>query len=224
MRLLLVEDTDDLALALRQHFSAQSHAVDWARDGREAIEFIGLNSYDVVLLDLGVPEVSGTEFLKRLRNQRGATVPVLVITARSGIDDKIKHLDLGADDYLCKPFDLRELDSRLGAVLRRHHGMATATATFGNFVFDGTAKRVTIAGTKVDLGRREFRLLEYLISTRGRITSKEDLLDRLFSAEEEVSPNAVELYVSRLRRKLEGSDLTIRTVRGLGYVVEADIA
>jgi two-component system, OmpR family, response regulator TctD len=221
MRILLVEDTEDLGKALRQHFLDEGHAVDWAQTGPDAEAFLHAQNYDVILLDLGVPGLSGTEVLKALRRRRDAT-PVLVMTARSAIEDKLAHFDFGADDYLLKPFDFRELDARLNALMRRLNGLAASVVRFGNFTFDGGAKRVTVDGQAVDLGRREFRLLEYFVSTRGRIASKEQILDRLFSMDAEVGLNAIELYVSRLRRKLEGSQFTIRTIRGLGYVAEID--
>lgn len=219
MRILVIEDTEDLGRALRQHLGAAGHAVDWARSGTGAEDFLEAQDYDAVLLDIGLPGLSGTDVLRRLRARRDAT-PVLVMTARSSIEDKLAHFDLGADDYLLKPFDLRELDARLNALLRRLAGAAGSVVQFGNLTFDGGAKRVTVDGRPIELGRREYRLLEYFVSTRGRIASKEQIFDRLFSLEADVGLNAIELYVSRLRRKLEGSRMTIRTIRGLGYVAE----
>jgi two-component system response regulator TctD len=146
----------------------------------------------------------------------------LVLTARSDVDDKVGALDYGADDYLVKPFDFRELEARCRALLRRPHGMASSEVSFGDLVFDGAAKRVTVAGQPVELGSREFRLLELFLANLGRVLSKEALLDQLFGLEDAVAPNAVELYVSRLRRKLEGSAVKIRTLRGLGYVAELE--
>jgi two-component system, OmpR family, response regulator TctD len=219
MRVLVVEDAEDLGRAVQQHFVEAGHAVDWAATGSEAEDFLGAQDYDAVVLDLGLPGLDGTDVLRRLRARRDAT-PVLVMTARSSIEDKLAHFDLGADDYVLKPFDLRELDARLHALLRRLTGVAGAVVRLGNLTFDGGAKRVTVDNRVVELGRREYRLLEYFVATRGRIASKEQIFDRLFSLEADVGLNAVELYVSRLRRKLEGGRFTIRTIRGLGYVAE----
>lgn len=219
MRVLVVEDAEDLGRAVQQHFVEAGHAVDWASTGPEAEDFLGAQDYDAVVLDLGLPGLDGTDVLRRLRARRDAT-PVLVMTARSSIEDKLAHFDLGADDYVLKPFDLRELDARLHALLRRLTGVAGSVVRLGNLTFDGGAKRVTVDDRVVELGRREYRLLEYFVSTRGRIASKEQIFDRLFSLEADVGLNAVELYVSRLRRKLEGGRFTIRTIRGLGYVAE----
>ncbi|MDQ0468374.1 response regulator transcription factor [Labrys wisconsinensis] len=221
MRILLVEDTEDLGQALFQHFLTEGHAVDWARTGPDAEAFLRAQAYDAILLDLGIPDLSGTELLKDLRRRRDTT-PVLVMTARALMEDKLAHFELGADDYLLKPFDLRELDARLNALMRRLNGLAASSVRFGNFTFDGKARRAAIDGVPIELGRREFRLLEYFVSTRGRIASKEQIFDRLFGMEDEAGLNVVELYVSRLRRKLEGSRFTIRTIRGLGYVAEVE--
>ena len=145
-----------------------------------------------------------------------------MLTARSDVDEKVGALDYGADDYLVKPFDFRELEARCRALLRRPHGMAASEVEFGNLLFDTAAKRVTVTGRPVDLSSREFRLLELLLANLGRVLSKDALLDQLFGLEDAVAPNAIELYVSRLRRKLEGATVKIRTLRGLGYVAELE--
>lgn len=219
MRLLVVEDTEDLARAIRRYLADQGHAVDLAMNAAEARDYLAVTVYDAVLLDLGLPDDSGSRVLEDLRRHDPAP-PVLIISARSGLDDKLRHFALGADDYLTKPFDLRELDARLHALLRRHGGLGGAVQRMGNFTFDGTAKRAMVKEAPLDLGRREFALLAYFVASRNRIVSKEQILEQLFSHEEEVGLNAVELYVSRLRRKLEDSDFSIRTIRGLGYVAE----
>ena len=146
--------------------------------------------------------------------------PVLVLTARSEVEDKVSVLDLGADDYLVKPFDFRELEARCRALLRRPYGMATRTVRFGNLVFDAAAGRVTVAEQPVELTGREFRLLELLLANLGRVLGKDVLIDRLFGLEGAVGPNTIELYVSRLRRKLAGATVHVRTLRGTGYVAE----
>jgi two-component system response regulator TctD len=221
MRILIVEDTADLAEAIASRLRKLGHAVELAANGEEADELLRTETYHLVVLDLMLPGMHGKEVLHRLRRRRSAT-PVLVLTARSDVDDKVGALDYGADDYLVKPFDFRELEARCRALLRRPHGMAASEVTFGDLVFDGAARRVTVAGRAVELGAREFRLLELLLANLNRVLSKDALLDQLFGLEDAVAPNAVELYVSRLRRKLEGSAVRIRTLRGIGYVAELE--
>ena len=221
MRLLVVEDTEELAEAIMRRLRKVGYAVDVAPDGEEADALLRTEDYDLVVLDLTLPRMSGQTVLRRLR-RRCQRTPVLVLTARSDVDAKVSVLDVGADDYLVKPFDFRELEARCRALLRRPHGLAASTAEFGNLTLDIAAKRVSVAGRTVELGGREFRLLELLLSHRGRVLSKAALLDRLFGLDDAVAPNAVELYVSRLRRKLDGSAVHIRTLRGMGYVAELD--
>ena len=219
MRILIVEDTCDLADAIAGRLRKLGHAVDTVEDGEEADELLRREQYHLVVLDLMLPGIGGKEVLGRLRRRRTRT-PVLVLTARSGVDDKVGLLDQGADDYLVKPFDFRELEARCRALLRRPQGMAASAVEFGNLVFDNGAKRVSVDGATVELSAREFRLLELLLANLGRVLSKDALLDQLFGLDGAVAPNAVELYVSRLRRKLERSAVKIRTLRGLGYVTE----
>jgi two-component system response regulator TctD len=219
MRILIVEDAEDLAKALAKRLKKLGHAADITMDGSEADELLRTESYNLVVLDLMLPGLDGQAVLHRLR-QRRVRMPVLVLTARAGINDKVSVLDLGADDYLVKPFDFRELEARCRALLRRPQGMVSSIMQFGNLIFDGAARRVTVAGQSVELGSREFRLLELLLANLGRVLSKDAVINQLFGFEEAVAPNAVELYVSRLRRKLEGASVEIRTIRGLGYVAE----
>jgi two-component system response regulator TctD len=221
VRILIVEDTQDLADAIARRLRKSGYAVDVSTNGEEADELLRSESYHLVVLDLMLPGLGGKEVLQRLRRRR-SHIPVLVLTARSDVDDKVGALDYGADDYLVKPFDFRELEARCRALLRRPHGMATSAVEFGNLTFDSAAKRVTVADQPIDLGSREFRLLELLLANLDRVLSKDALLDQLFGLEDAVAPNAIELYVSRLRRKLEGSAVRIRTLRGLGYVAELD--
>jgi two-component system response regulator TctD len=166
-----------------------------------------------------LPGLDGKTVLQKLRQRRSMT-PVLVLTARSEVEDKVSVLDTGADDYLVKPFDFRELEARCRALLRRPHGMADSAIQFGNLVFDGAARRVTVADQPVELSRREFRLLELLLADLGQVLHKDVLIDRLFGPEEAVGSNSIELYVSRLRRKLDGATVHIRTLREIGYVAE----
>ena len=219
MRILIVEDTCDLADAIAGRLRKLGHAVDTVEDGEEADELLRREQYHLVVLDLMLPGIGGKEVLGRLRRRRTRT-PVLVLTARSGVDDKVGLLDQGADDYLVKPFDFRELEARCRALLRRPQGMAASAVEFGNLVFDNGAKRVSVDGATVELSAREFRLLELLLANLGRVLSKDALLDQLFGLDDAVAPNAIELYVSRLRRKLDRSAVKIRTLRGLGYVTE----
>lgn len=219
MRILVVEDTEDLAEAIARRLRKLGHAVDVAADGTEADELLRTETYNLVILDLMLPGLDGKTVLRKLRDRRSRT-PVLVLTARSDVDDKVGVLDYGADDYLVKPFDFRELEARCRALLRRPSGMESSTVTFGNLAFDSAARRVSVAGQPVELSSREFRLLELLLGNLGRVLSKDTLIDQLFGFDEAVAPNAIELYVSRLRRKLEHASVEIRTVRGLGYVAE----
>ncbi len=219
MRILVVEDTEDLADAIVHRLRKLGYAVDWAPTGDEAEELLRQEAYQLVLLDIMLPGVDGQTLLNRLRQRRDAT-PVLVMTARSQVNVRVDLLDLGADDFIVKPFDLRELEARCRALLRRSHGLASSRTQFGNLVFDSAAKKVLVDGRSVDLGGREFRLLELFLSNLNTVLSKEELMDRLFSLDQPTALNAIELYVSRLRRKLEGASVEIRTVRGLGYVAE----
>ena len=219
MRILVVEDTEDLADAIVHRLRKLGYAVDWVADGNEAEELLRQEQYQLVLLDIMLPGLDGQALLSQLRRRRNAT-PVLMMTARSQVDVKIDLLDLGADDFIVKPFDLRELEARCRALLRRSHGMASPKTQFGNVVFDTAAKKVLVDEQPVDLGGREFRLLELFLGNLGIVMSKEDLMDRLFSLDQPTALNAIELYVSRLRRKMQGASLEIRTVRGLGYVAE----
>jgi two-component system response regulator TctD len=221
MRILIVEDTEDMAEAIAARLRRQGYAVDLAIDGETADELLRQENYHLVVLDLMLPGICGEEVLGRLRQRRCHT-PVLVLTARSGVDDKVGTLDYGADDYLVKPFDFRELEARCRALLRRPQGMAASAVAFGNLTFDNGAKRVSVDGRPVDLSSREFRLLELLLANLDRVLSKDALLDQLFGLDDAVAPNAIELYVSRLRRKLDRSAVKIRTLRGLGYVAELD--
>lgn len=219
MRILLVEDAEDLGHAVERHLSRGGHAVDWVRDGTDGGHLLAATPYDAVLLDLNLPGASGTDLLVKVR-AGDRTLPVVILTARGDVEDKLRHFDLGADDYLVKPFDLRELDARLAALQRRRHGLGSGTLTLGNLAFDAGARRITVDARPVELSAREYRLLEYFIIGRGRVLSKEQIFDQLFSLDGDAGLNAVELSISRLRRKLEGSSFEIRTIRGLGYVGE----
>ncbi|MBA4306875.1 MAG: DNA-binding response regulator [Sphingopyxis sp.] len=218
MRLLVVEDDEDLGFAVSNCLRQDGYAVDWERDGEVAEEILRYQSYDVIVLDIGLPGIDGISILKSLRARADKT-PVLVLTARSAIDDRIDALDLGADDYLAKPFDVREFLARCRALLRRSKGGATDRIEMGGFLFDGIAKTVKVDDTQILLPNREFRLLEILLRSPGRVLDKDQIAEQLFDFDHETGPNAIEVYVARLRKKLAGG-ITIKTVRGLGYVVE----
>lgn len=218
MRLLVIEDDEHLGFAVSNCLRQDGYAVDWERDGAIAEEILRYQSYDVIVVDIGLPGLDGISILKALRS-RGDKTPVLVLTARSAIDDRIDALDLGADDYLAKPFDVREFLARCRALLRRSMGGATDRIEIGGFVFDGIAKTVRINDTQILLPNREFRLLEILLRGMGRVLDKDQIAEQLFDFDHETGPNAIEVYVARLRKKLAGT-LEIKTVRGLGYMVE----
>ncbi|HEV7368352.1 response regulator transcription factor [Arenibaculum sp.] len=217
MRILLVEDNEDLGEAVQNRLRAAGHSVEWVRDGALAVDFVLAEPCDALVLDLMLPGRDGISVISELR-RHGFEAPVLVVTARSEIEDKVSLLDLGADDYLVKPFDLRELEARLRALMRRPAGQTTSVTVVGDVAMDVAGHVVTVDGRAIELGRREFRLLEILLGRVGQVVAKERLMTQLFGFDEAVSPNALELHVSRLRRKLEGSALEIGTVRGVGYV------
>jgi two-component system response regulator TctD len=219
MHVLVVEDSEDLGEAVTTCLRRAGYAVDLVADGEAAEGLLSTEVYQLVILDLMLPGLDGQTILKRLRRKEDAT-PVLVVTARSQVDCKVNVLDIGADDYLVKPFDLRELEARCRVLLRRAHGQASSRTTIGNIVFDAAAKEILVGDRRIDLGSREFRLFEILLGNLGRVMSKDALIDRLFSLDQAVAPNVIELYVSRLRRKLEGASIGIRTVHGMGYVAE----
>ncbi|MFN3845156.1 MAG: response regulator transcription factor [Paracoccaceae bacterium] len=216
MRLLLVEDTADLALSVLRFLRAEGHAVDHACDIDTAQTALSVADYACVILDLGLPDGSGLEVLKRLRRS-GNRTPVIIATARDQISDRIAGLDAGADDYVVKPFDLRELSARIRAHARRGQGLPETRLQIDGLEVDRSAAKVWRDGTEVRLTSREWAVLEALLGARGRVLSKAVLEDTLYAFDAPVEGNAVEVYVSRLRQKL-GSGV-IETRRGLGYVV-----
>ncbi len=216
MRIFLVEDTRDVGEAIVERFARSGHRVDWETDGEAAARILESTQFDLVILDVILPGQDGFSILQRLR-AFGSETPVLVLTARSEVEDRIGALDLGADDYLVKPFDFRELEARARALLRRRHGDATNLIECGDISIDRSARSVRVGHREVHLKRRELTLLEILASRPGRVFGKDELLDQLFGFDEAPSVNAVELYVARLRKKLEGARAQIVTVRGFGY-------
>ena len=218
MRILIAEDDAIIADGLARSLRQGGYAVDWARDGADAESALVATSYDLLILDLGLPRLPGLEVLKRLR-ARGTQMPVLILTALDGTGDRVRGLDLGADDYMAKPFELAELEARVRALTRRSAGTAP-TIQCGALAYDQVGRVATIAGQAVDLSAREVGLLEILLARMGRLVSKDQLVDHLCGWGEEVSHNAIEVYVHRLRKKLEAGGVRITTVRGLGYCLE----
>ncbi|MBI1416134.1 MAG: response regulator [Limimaricola sp.] len=216
MRFLLVEDNAELAQTVQARLTLDGHGVDWAASLDAAEDHLATAAYDLILLDIMLPDGDGRDFLAAHRRARRDT-PVIVMTARSAVSDRVALLDTGADDYITKPFDFAELEARVRAVLRRRGGAAQTVQTFADLIFDPLAATVAVDGEARELRNRELRLLEVLMSAPERIYSKTQLCDRLFSAAESVSDNAIEVYVARLRRKLDGSRARIETVRGVGY-------
>lgn len=223
MRILLVEDTRDVGEAIVRRFESVGHAVDWETNGAAAADILAFTQYDLVILDVMLPDLDGFEILKRLRAAKKA-MPVLVLTARSEVEDRVGALDLGADDYLMKPFDFRELEARARVLMRRRDGETTNLLVCGDIAIDRAARSVHVGKREVQLKRREITLLEILAARPGRVFGKEELLDQLFGFEEAASPNVVELYVGRLRKKLEGARARIVTVHGVGYQLVANDA
>ena len=218
MRILLVEDDTLLAQGLLAVLQRASHGVDHASTGTDADRALRTTDFDLVVLDIGLPDVDGFELLRRLR-ARGSPTKVLVLTARDAVEDRVRGLDLGADDYLTKPFSVTEFEARVRALLRRPAHPVTAV-TFGALQVDFAAKRARIAGKVVELTPREWGLLELFLSRPGRVFSKEQIGERILSYDEHLSPNAIEVYVSRLRAKLEEAGAQLRTIRGFGYIWE----
>lgn len=221
MRVLLVEDDKLLGDGIRAGLKQQEFVVDWvlsAEDGVNALESAPPDSYTGVILDLGLPGMGGLEFLKRLRKKK-SVIPVLILTARDTVRDRVTGLDAGADDYLTKPFSIEELAARLRALIRRSKGHSTALLTHGNLTLDPAAHRVTQEREEIELSPKEFAVLKELLENVGSVLSRERLEEQLYGWNEEVESNAVEVHIHHLRRKL-GSDL-IRTVRGVGYIMGA---
>jgi two-component system OmpR family response regulator len=219
MRILVVEDDTILADGLAHALRARGHAVDCVESGAAADHALSVEQYEFVILDVELPGMNGFEVLRRLR-RRKATVPVLVLTARDTVHDRIQGLDLGADDYLTKPFEMGELEARMRALARRAAGIAQNEIHLGRLVMDLNGRRALVDNAPVDLSARELAVLEVLAARAGRVVSKDALMTSLYQWDEEVGPNAIEIYVHRIRRKLQDSGVTIRTVRGLGYLLE----
>ena len=218
MRYLLVEDNVELADAVIKRLVLDGHAVDHATTLAGAEDCLAVAGYDLILLDVMLPDGDGSDFLARSRAH--LETPVIVLTARSQVADRVSALDQGADDYITKPFDFAELEARCRAVMRRRGGSARNEIALGPVIFDLLAGTLSDGNEIVELRHREIRLLEVFARHQGQILSKSHLMDRLFSYDTSVTENAIEVYVGRLRRRIEGIGLRIETVRGLGYRIE----
>ncbi|HYP69009.1 MAG TPA: response regulator transcription factor [Thiobacillaceae bacterium] len=221
MRILLTEDDSALADLLTRACKQEGYSVDWVSDGVAADLALTTESYDALLLDLGLPRMEGLEVLRRLR-RRGSRLPVMILTARDAIADRVAGLDCGADDYLPKPFAVAELQARLRALVRRHHGgAASARLELGKLSFDTSTRQVFLEGREVEFSSREREVLSTLVHRAGKVISKHALTAAMSSWDASIGSNAVEVYIHRLRKKLEPEGIYIRTVRGLGYLIEA---
>jgi two-component system OmpR family response regulator len=223
MRILIVEDDPVLSDGLTRSLRESDYAVDSATDGAAADQILSTHSFDVVILDLGLPKLEGYEVLRRLR-RRGSKTPVLILTALDALEDRVKGLDLGADDYLTKPFDLPELEARVRALIRRGQSGGGSLLSHGALTLDIAGRRALLDGEPLELSAREIGVLEVLMLRSGRVVNKDQLAEELYGWDEDVSANAIEVYVHRLRRKLEPAGVTIRTIRGLGYLLEKPAA
>ena len=219
MRLLLVEDHADLAIWVSKTLRQSGFAVDVVGRGDHALTSLLTQAYDLVILDLSLPGMDGLEVLRRMRGQdKTARLPVLILTARSTLEDKVKGLNLGADDYLAKPFEVAELEARIKSLLRRS-GNVMPTVHIGQLEFDTTTRLATVGGKALSLTPRELAVLEALVSRLGKPVSRNALFEKVFSFDDEARVEAIEIYVHRLRKKLEGSGAFVSTLRGLGYVL-----
>ncbi len=217
MRILLVEDDDLLAAGIRDTLERALYAVEWVPDGAQALAALKSNTFDLVVLDLGLPKVDGVEVLRKVRGE-GGTVPVIVLSARDTASDRVLGLDAGADDYLVKPFDVDELLARVRAQLRRQRGAAVNVIEHGPLRLDPAALTVTFEGAPVALQRREFMLLQKLLQSAGQVLSRAQLEDALYGWDSGVESNSVDVHIHKLRRKLYPE--VIRTVRGVGYIAD----
>jgi DNA-binding response OmpR family regulator len=225
MRLLLVEDNARLASLIREGLDRQGFAVDWCETVEGAEHALKINDYDLILLDLGLPDGEGLDLVRALRRRQNM-VPILILTARGGLDDRVLGLDAGADDYLVKPFQIPELAARCRALLRRPGASLGTELMAGNVIFHSARRCVEVAGVAVEATPREVDLLECLLRRAGHVVAKPALEGALYSMDAEVTPNALEACVSRLRKRLasSGADVQIRTVHGVGYALFAPLA
>ncbi len=216
MRILIAEDDPGLAEGIAAYLRPLGHAVETARTGADAESMLVNERFDLALVDVGLPRMDGFEVVRRMR-ARGETTPAIIITARDALDDRVHGLDLGADDYLAKPFELAELAARIRAVVRRGQAARSPQLVHGPLVLDTESRRVWLDGAPLELPPREWAVLEILLRRVGKVVSKEHILQSISTWDSELTLNAIEVYVSRLRAKLEPSGIYVRTIRGFGY-------
>lgn len=218
MRILLIEDNVDLANWLSRLLQKSRYVVDCVHDGVDADAALATQDYDLIILDLGLPQMSGLDLLRRFRQRRGVT-PVIILTANDAVSSRVAGLDAGADDYLVKPFEPDELEARIRAQLRRRQDHRTAQVGFGALVLETEGRRFTLEGVPLELTAREFSVLEALILAGGRVVPKAKLTGTVFGLDDDATDNALEIYVHRVRKKLGGGSVSIGTLRGLGYAL-----
>jgi len=221
MRMLLIEDNESLAESVRLYFHNEGHPLDWVNSVEKAQNSLSFDEFDLLILDINLPGASGFQLLQSLRS-KGNRIPVLVLTARTEIDDRVSALDFGADDYLAKPFDFRELSARCRALYRRERGKASNDIICGNLIYDLAVHTAVVNGVVLDLRHRERQLLELFLKNLDRVLTKDDISNRLYHFDEAYTPNAIEQTLTRLRKQLTGSSLIIKTIRGLGYLAHVD--
>jgi two-component system OmpR family response regulator len=219
MRILIVEDDETLGTAMTQSLVHAGYAADLTAKIADALHILSVENFDALVLDLGLPDGDGYDVVRYLR-KHGKALPVLILTARDAVEDRVQGLDLGADDYVVKPVALSELQARLRALIRRSSGASSPRVCLGRLELDMPGKRAYLAGQALDLSAREWSVLEYLATHSRRIVSKEQLIQAITAMDQELSANAIEAYVHRVRSKIEGSGVNIRTIRGLGYMLE----
>jgi DNA-binding response OmpR family regulator len=221
MRVLVIEDDAMLGRALQEFLTDQGYATDWLADGERALTALATHPYDLLVLDINLPGIDGLQVLAATR-ERGLDIPVLLLTARDGLQDRVAGLDAGADDYLTKPFELPELAARVRAVARRHLGQAKSLIEFGRLCFDTSHREVRANGQRIALSVRELSVLEMLMNRAGKVVTKQQIVQGLSAQDADFSENAVEVYIYRLRRRLEGTGTSIQTLRGFGYMLELE--
>ena len=223
MRILLVEDDRDLHAALMALLVQSGYAVDGVHDGASAEALLRAENFDLVILDLTLPQMDGLDVLRAMRSSQGksgAEAAVMILTARGSSDDRVRGLDLGADDYLAKPFDVREFEARVRSLLRRQAGLRASTIVLGALTLDLTTRQFSAQGAALDIPPRERALLELLVMRAGKVVAKEAIVQSLTSLDDILSDNAIEQYISRLRRRIAPLGLDLRTVRGIGYLLD----
>ncbi|MGF6160682.1 two-component system OmpR family response regulator [Ensifer sp. KUDG1] len=219
MRILLVEDNQDLAEGLSAILRGSGYAVDVVSDGASAHAVAAAETFDLVILDLNLPEMDGLDVLRAMRARQNRAA-VLILTARGAPEERIKGLDLGADDYMIKPFDVGELEARVRVLLRRQAGLRASTVSYGNVSLDLNTRSFSSGGASIDIPARELGLLELLFMRAGKVVAKDAIMQSLTGFDDDLSPNAIEQYVSRLRKRLAPHGLTVRTARGIGYYLD----